>query len=292
MSSEVYTDEQLKKLQSIELGILKDFIEICDKNDLDYFLVGGSAIGAVRHQGFIPWDDDIDVAMTRKDYDKFLKIAAEEYSDRYNIVNNEVNPDFPLMNTRWSLKGTQFVPEDFKDVKGDFGIFLDIFCQDNMPDDEKEFKKQGTRAWLWGKFLVLSGVKKPVLYMKGWKKKVMRVACYIGYYVLRVLHLKPRFFYNHAKKWMLKYEDENTKRLGYMFDPNRFTSVLNRDEIFPTREVPFEDIKVKVPNNVDKYLTRRFGDYMQLPKEEDRHIHPPYILDFGKGNEELNIKGR
>lgn len=281
MSCDVYTEKQLKKLQKIELSILKDFIKICDDNNLDYFLVGGSAIGAVRHKGFIPWDDDIDVAMPRKDYDEFLKIAAEQYSDKYNIVNNEANPDFPLMNTRWSLKGTKFIPEDFKDVKGDFGIFLDIFCQDNMPDDEKAFKKQGTRAWLWGKFLVLSGVKRPVLYMKGIKYYIMRVACYVGHYTLKLLNLKPRFFYNHAKKWMLMYDDENTKRLGYMFDPSRFTSVLNRDEVFPTKKVPFEDIEVKVPGDVDKYLTRRFGDYMKLPKKEDRHIHPPYILEFG-----------
>lgn len=281
--AEFYSDEQLEKLQSIELEILKDFIKICDENGLDYFLVGGSAIGVIRHQGFIPWDDDIDVAMPRADYDKFLKISEQYYSDKYVIVNNNTHPDFPLMNTRWSLKGTKFVPEDFKYLpnKDDLGIFLDIFCQDNMPDDEAAFLKQGSRAWFWGKWLVLSGVKVPVLYMKGFKKTIIRSMCYIGHYLLKILHLKPRFFYKRAEKWMLKYKNENTARFGYMFDPQKYTSVLYKNDVFPTKKMKFEDIEVKVPNKIETYLETRYGDYMKLPPKEDRHIHPPYILDFG-----------
>ncbi len=281
--ADAYTPQQLKILQNIELNILKDFIKICDEYNLDYFLVGGSAIGVVRHHGFIPWDDDIDVAMSRKDYDKFIEIAQKHYSDKYVVVNNDTHPNFPLMNTRWSLKGTLFVPEDFQYLKDkeDLGIFLDIFCQDNMPDDEEAYLKQGAKAWLWGKWLVLSGVKKPVLYMKGIKRLLMRIACYIGYYILKILHLKPRFFYKKAARWMLKYQDVDTKRFGYMFDPKKYTSVLYKEDVFPTKLMPFEDIEVKVPKEVEKYLTRRFGDYMQLPPENDRHIHPPFILDFG-----------
>ena len=131
MNQDYYDEKVLKKLQKIELGILKEFDKICEDNNLDYFLVGGSAIGIVRHKGFIPWDDDIDVGMNRKDYDKFLEIAKEKHSDKYTVMNNDTNPKFPLMNTRWGLNGTEYKTADLKDIPGNFGIFLDIFCFDN-----------------------------------------------------------------------------------------------------------------------------------------------------------------
>ena len=285
MKLDYYSKDVLKKLQSIELSILLEFDKICEENGLDYFLGGGSAIGAARHQGFIPWDDDIDVNMSRKDYDKFLEIANEKYSDKYTIVNNETNPEFPLMNTRWGLKGTEYKTEDLKDIKGEFGIFLDIFCMDNVPDDEKLMRKQGTKAWIYGKLLVLSKVKHPTLYYYGFTKKILSLIFFVAHYILVLFHLKPRFFYKKAYKQITKYSNQDTKRFAYMFDPQRFTSVVNKSDVYPTKRVLFEGHKIKVAKNNDKYLTRRFGDYMKLPPEDKRHIHPPYNLDFGDYND-------
>ncbi|MDT2758337.1 LicD family protein [Enterococcus xiangfangensis] len=282
MNNDVYDDKTLATLQKIELSILREFDRICEKYQLDYFLCGGSAIGAIRHKGFIPWDDDIDVGMTREHYDKFLLIAAEEYSDKYTIMNNQTNPDFPLMNTRWGLNGTEFKPKDFKNVPGDFGVFLDIFCFDNIPDDDTLMRKQGTRAWFYGKLLVLSGVSSPVLYIYGVKRQLVKAICKIIHYGFKILRLKPRFFYKRAEKYMLQYKNIKTKRMAYMFDPERFTSILNKEEVYPTRKVAFESITVNVPKNVENYLAKRYGDYMTLPDEDKRHNHPPYILDFGE----------
>ena len=146
MREDCYNKKTLKKLQKVELGILKEFDSICRKNNLQYFFFVFFFIGYVRHGGFIPWDDDIDVGMSRYDYDKFLEIANREYSSKYSVVNNDTNKYFPLMNTRWGLNGTEFRTNDLKDIPGEFGIFLDIFCFDNIPDDDKLMKKQGTRA--------------------------------------------------------------------------------------------------------------------------------------------------
>ena len=282
MADNYYDNKTLKKLQKIELGILKDFDKICEENNLDYFLCGGSLIGVVRHKGFIPWDDDIDVGMNRKDYDKFLKIADEKYSDKYTIVNNDHNKYFPLMNTRWGLNGTEYKTEDLKDIPGEFGIFLDIFCFDNIPDDEKLMRKQGTKAWFYGKLLVLSGVKKPVLYQNGIKAKILKAIFFISHYILKIFHLTSRHFYKKALKYALQYQDEETKRFAYMFDPERFTSIEEKEMIYPTKRMLFEGIKVKVPHNTDAYLKRRYGDYMTLPPEDKRHNHPPYSLKFKK----------
>lgn len=280
MNQNYYDEKVLKKLQKIELNILKEFDKICKENNLEYFLAGGSAIGVVRHKGFIPWDDDIDVAMLRKDYDKFLEIASEKYSDKYTIVNNDTNPKFPLMNTRWGLKGTEYKTEDLKDIPGEFGIFLDIFPQDNMPDDEKKFKKQGTLAWFYGKLLVLSGVKKPVLYYSGIKAKISYIVFYIAHYILKIFHLTSRHFYKKALKYSTMYNDIETERFGYMFDPSRFTSVLYKKDVFPLKTMKFENFDAKVPKKVERYLERRYGDYMSLPPEDKRHTHPPYSLKF------------
>ena len=97
MVSQEYDSEILKKLQKTELEILKDFVKICDKYHLPYFATGGTAIGALRHQGFIPWDDDIDVCMLRKDYEKFMEVAPQEMGDRYAFMTTETEPRYPLM---------------------------------------------------------------------------------------------------------------------------------------------------------------------------------------------------
>lgn len=276
-----YSEENLNKIQNIEKGILKEFHEICIKNNLDYFLCGGSAIGVIRHGGFIPWDDDIDVGMSREDYDKFLEIAERDHSDRYKIVNAETNKHFPLMNTRWGLNGTKYVTRDLANIKGEFGIFLDIFCFDNIPDNDRLMKKQATKAWLLGKLMVLSGVPKPVLYIKGKKKYIFDLVFFLGHYTLKIFRLKPEFFYNKTKKYMFQYKDVKTKRMAYMFDPKRYTSIVNKSDIYPTKENNFSELRVKVPNRTEEYLKSRYGDYMKMPPVDQRHNHPPYILDFG-----------
>ena len=278
MGENYYDKKVLKKLQKIELGILKEFDKICEDNNLDYFLMGGSALGAVRHKGFIPWDDDIDVGMNRKDYDKFLKLA-KKYK-KYTIMNNDNNNKFPLMNTRWGLNGTEYKTEDLKDIPGNFGIFLDIFCFDNIPDDDKLMKKQATKAWFYGKLLVLSGVKKPILYYYGFVAKILRAIFFVSHYVLKLFHVSSRWLYKKAYNEAIKYKNKKTKRFAYMFDPERYTSMLDKDDVFPTKKMKFEDMKARVPNKIERYLEVRYGDYMTLPPEDKRHTHVPYSLKF------------
>lgn len=279
---EEYLPEQLYKIQQLELEILKDFIKICEENDLEYFFGGGSAIGVVRHHGFIPWDDDIDVSMDRKNYDKFLQLSKDVLTDKYYILNHETNGDYPCMNTHICLKGTKFITEDIKDFKGESGIFLDLFCFDNIPDDDKLMRKQGTRAWFWGKLMILSRISEPVLYYYGIKRKILRFVLKFAHYFLNVIGLNQEFCYKKAKKYSTMYNNQQTKRMAFMFDPSRFTSIMEKDDVYPLRKMKFEDIEVCVPNKVEKYLQNRFGDYMTLPPKEQRHNHKPYILDFGK----------
>ena len=133
MEKKEYTPQDLKHLQNILLMILKDFIEFCDKYQIDYFVDGGTALGCVRHKGFIPWDDDIDVLMFRDQYKKFLKYR-HEFDDKYDILTMEDYEMYCRVFTKISLKGTK--TGEFFDKNTDFtyGISIDVFPFDNIPN--------------------------------------------------------------------------------------------------------------------------------------------------------------
>ena len=114
MNNMEYNQETLRKLQKTELEILKDFIKICKKYNLTYFATGGTAIGALRHQGFIPWDDDIDVCMLRKDYERFMEVAPKEMGDRYVFMDTHTEKKYPLMFGKMIKKGTSFIEDAYQ----------------------------------------------------------------------------------------------------------------------------------------------------------------------------------
>jgi len=279
-----YDPEVLRKIQLIETDMLKDFNELCERHNIDYFGVAGSAIGAMRHKAFIPWDDDIDIGFTRENYEKFLKVAEEEYSHKYDVVNTRRYPKYPLMTTRWVKKGTVFKEESLKDIDVDLGIFLDLYSFDNIPDDDKKMKKQFKRAWFWGKLLILRSIKRPVLYMDGIKQKLAYFACAVAHYGMKLFRISPQFIYKQAEKWATKYNNEPSKRLAYFHDTDLYTSIIERKCIEKTVWKDFEDTKIKLPGDVHQFLYQRYGDYMQLPPEDKRHNHPPYYLDLGEDN--------
>ena len=277
-----YDSETLKKLQTLELEILRDFNDLCDKYDIDYFGCGGTAIGAVRHGGFIPWDDDIDVGLLRKDYDKFMKVAEKEYPGKYKLLCAETNPNFPAMSARFYRVGTVFKEEAFKDLDFECGVFLDLYCFDNIADDEKAMKRQARSAWFWGKLLVLSSIEKPTIYYYGWKAAVFQFVLKLGYHTLRFFKASPEKFYKKAKKSATLYKNKKTKRVAFFFDPTPYTSVMNIDDILPTKRMNYDGINIRVPNRIEVYLEKRYGDYMTLPSEDKRHNHPPNELFLGE----------
>ena len=139
--SKMYDPEILRRLQLCELSILKDFIKVCEENGLSYFGLAGTGIGALRHGGFIPWDDDIDVGMPRADYNKAMEIFQRDYADKYTVVNAERYDDFPVMNTHIIINDSKFLTEEDKRGNYPTGIFLDVFPMDKTAPTEKKRKK-------------------------------------------------------------------------------------------------------------------------------------------------------
>lgn len=278
-----YDNITLKKLQQMELNILKDFISVCKEHNLVYFALAGTGIGALRHKGFIPWDDDIDVGLPRDDYEKLLSVFQEEYASQYSVGNAETLQNYPLMTTRIMLKGTKFIEESLKNIDCDLGIFLDVYAFDNIPDDEKLFKRQAWSTWFWSKLLILYYIAFPVLPFRGIAKKAAHFLCMMVHGFLKLIHISPKWIYGQCKKASTKYNGKETKRMAYMCDTSPYINMISREASFPLAEYEFEGIKLKFPKDIKQMLTFVYGDYMQLPPKEKRKSHCPYCLDFGDG---------
>ena len=153
-----YSDETIHKLQELELMILKDFIAICEENNIEYFIYGGSALGAVRHGGFIPWDDDIDIIMFRKDYEKFKKVALSEPNNKYNFLTSKTK-DYFFLFSKIMLKNTIFEEWWVNQVDFDLGIDIDIFVLDKVPDNKLKRFFHVKRCRVLDRLLAMSVIK-------------------------------------------------------------------------------------------------------------------------------------
>lgn len=276
-----YDTETLKHLQRVELMILKDFVDTCEANNIRYFGFGGTAIGALRHKGFIPWDDDIDVCLPAEDFNKLLDIYDKEWSEKYSIMNTERDINYPFPTTRIMLKGTQFCEEALAPLPLDLGIFLDVYCFDNVSDDEKEYQKQAFDAWFWSHMRILVDVPRPVILADGFKGKLLKAAVTMGRGVCKLLHLSTQKMYEREQEARNRFAHVKTKRIAYLHDTDRFVNTYPVDEVFPVDKLDFDGIQVAFPNQNDKFLRMLYGDYMQMPPVEKRKNHYPARLDFG-----------
>lgn len=272
-----YDDKILKKLQSLELMILKDFIKICEENNLSYYIYAGSLLGAVRHNGFIPWDDDLDVVMFRDDYEKFKKIFISSNNEKYDLLTNETHEDYFHLLSKLMIKGTLFEEKWVSQVDFHIGINIDIFVLDDLSDDNFKRNYQLKKAFLYNKLLIMSQIKLDDLPF------MPKVATHLGHYLLKLFGIKPKWLTKRCLNFLKKYKDENVE---CVFDisatAEEYPQIYLKDDFKEVVKIPFEDIEVNAPKGYDHILKSLYGDYMQLPPEEDRYNHITENLDFGK----------
>ena len=137
-----YQPEELQKLQRVSVLILKELDRVCKELDIPYFLYSGTAIGALRHQGFIPWDDDIDIGFFREDYERLLSEAPKILGDDFEFTNGRKNPYFPACNSNLSLKGTLCVPEEFDACPFQYPIGIGLFAFDKISNNPRIRSRQ------------------------------------------------------------------------------------------------------------------------------------------------------
>ena len=279
-----YDPATLERLHQVQLEILKDADALCRKHGLNYFVSGGTAIGAIRHQGFIPWDDDIDICFPRADYEKFMQFAEQEMADKYDLLTPLNTAGYTLMFGRMSKKGTVFVADTDKQCTYKPGIFIDLFPYDKVPIDKKLRRKQIRKAWIWARLIVLRCYGNPTLpnTLTGWKRTLARIGCKLIHAGLVVCCVSKKWLYKRYCRNAEKYNKENTglyTDLAYLY-PERV--LVYEKELYHTLDFPFEGLPVKVLSGYDRYLTCQYGDYMQLPPENERRNHAPHQLKFGQ----------
>ncbi len=264
--------ENLKRLQTIELEMLTEIDRICRKNHIEYTLDGGTLLGAVRHNGFIPWDDDADVAMTRTEYVKFHEACKEDLDkERFFLQDHENDPEYRWGYAKLRRNGTLIIPEGQEDTKWNNGIFLDIFIYDHVPDFPI------SRIWFTFQcFLIRKGMYSPI----GLKHSSGFLKCI--YYVLSRFSIDHWF--KRIDRLVGKTNQKNTelaRHVTYPYSRRSCRYGIPRVCYDSFCDHIFEGYNFRIMQRYDMYLTALYGNYMEIPPVEKRQYYPVERIDFG-----------
>lgn len=251
----------IRSLQMVCLEILKEINRVCEKHKILYWLEGGSMLGAVRHHGFIPWDDDLDIAMFREDYNRFLKIAPQELKSDYFLQTEKTDPDYPLFFAKVRKNNTFLDEKQLSQFQIHKGIFVDIFPVDRMPMTESQIKRH--RIYLWLLFRLYFQTGKRVLPVSSVLSKP-GISSFLKH--IRFNKIKLR---NYINKIYTKYNSREQYRYTSSWTMSQKMNWLYKKEWHDSFiEVEFEDMTARIPGGYHELLTHAYGDYMTPPPKE------------------------
>lgn len=249
-------DWGILKLQDKILEIIVYIDGLCRVNDIDYCLMGGSALGAKRHGGFIPWDDDLDIFMTPDNYDKFRDVFFAE-GDRIRYYLQEWGAiDGMVTISKVRMNGTAYIEESLKDWDIHHGIYVDIFILHTCPNR----KIQQLYQCLWAKYVIMKGLA---------IRRYNRRRGFLGV-ALKVMRCLPdKMWVKHGLKRVYKYRNKKTNYYCNFMGKAVFRNAIYKKEYFDKTEyIPFEKVKLRAPVKLHEFLSERFGDYMTPPSPE------------------------
>lgn len=285
-----YKPEVLDKLHRLQIEMLKDLDEICTKHHIQYFAVFGTALGATRHNGFIPWDDDIDVGMLREDYERFMKIVDSEMGDKYQMMTAAIDSNYACCVTKFQRKGTKFLSHLAEKLNCEQCIFIDIFPFDSLADDEKLRKQQYYKTLILDRLIYLCGSAHPIIPYKGIKHDIAAAICWCVHYILKIFHVSAGMLFRQFEKECVRYNNSDMKEITTFGDGACLNYRMSVNDILPVHKIDFESIRIPVMKKNHEHLVKTYGNYMEMPPKEKQINHAPYLIDFGNfENEASNV---
>lgn len=281
MAIQEYKSE-INELQKIQLSMLKDFDAVCQRHRISYQLFSGTALGAVRHKGFIPWDDDIDVVMLREDYERFFDSASKELDSNKYYVQREFSEHWPMFFSKLRLNGTTYIEKYHShDAKIHQGIYIDIFPCDNLSDSRLMQKLQ----YIASKIVIAKS-----LYARGYETNSTVKKCFMQF--CRILPTEP------FKRLCIRRNDSSSLKVHTFFGGGKKfeRSIYLREWFEQSVKMRFEDSEFPVSAHYDEMLRVMYGDYMIMPTLEQRvckrhaaivDINKPYTFHL---EEQKNMK--
>jgi len=251
----------LDELKTFQVEMLKKVADYCDSNNLTYFLAFGTLLGAVRHKGYIPWDDDIDIIMPRRDYSFFLEHFNGQIPNLF-VIAPEIVPEYYATYANVYDNRTLLIEESVSHGNMELGVKIDIFPLDFVPSEEKLYDELWKRS--------RSDVHRLII-------KNKKLSFYHGMERVKVAIKKLQYSFDNTRNIQERHlkllNDERYKSDGPLMDIVAITFrkfALPQDCYFPIRKLSFEGYEFNVPQDYDKVLSRIYGDYMKLPPEEAR----------------------
>ena len=241
------------------------FHEFCERHGLNYYLVGGGLIGAIRHQGFIPWDDDIDVFMTYENYIKFFNACELSLDTDNYYLQKENTSEWPLFFSKLRMNGTTFIEEDTKDRKMHKGFYIDVMCLNNV---------SSVYLFRYIQFIAARLITIKTIAERGYitNSKLKKISMIVFKRLIGVNIL------SFLIKIVRSLNNTDTKYVGHFFGRAKFNNTSFLSEYLGNpRYVDFSEIKLPVPSNVEKYLELRYGSmYMEMPDEKTKSLYPSH----------------
>lgn len=262
----VLSTNEIKEILLKQMEFIDAF---CREHNISYFLIGGSLLGAVRHKGFIPWDDDIDIGMLRKDYDKFVRLFNKEKS-AYSLIDINNKKDYYLPFAK-VIDNRTICIEDVR-FGTPIGISVDVFPFDNCPGNSyEEACNFARKCRFFSRMLALKTIKPSAE-----RPTIKNIIVVVTQFILK--HFSNKKLIMLIEKNITKFKEYDSTYIGELsYMPYGNKEIYKKEWLEQTSKLPFEQYLFSVPKDYINFLTRTFGDYMQLPPAEKRVSHHDYV---------------
>ena len=254
-----------------DIVILKEFLKIVEKYDLKYYIIGGSFLGAIRHKGFIPWDDDMDIAMPRKDFNKFMQVANENLPQNMELITfkNDTNNRYYL--PKIINKDIEIVEKRNEECGKKINLFIDIFPIDGMPNGFIARKIHCSRIMIQRMLLAWYYINEIDKDKK--RKKYEKILIRLGKMLPTKKIINCKKVLNKIDRLLQKYKYESSKYVGTIMGAYKTREIVPKEFFGKPTEYEFEGLKLNGPEKFDEYLTHMYGDYMTPPKNKVANQH-------------------